>query len=215
MKTVLCYGDSNTWGYDAATEGRYPYEQRWTTVLARELGSDYLVIPEGLNGRTTVWVDPIEGEYKSGKSTLYAILESHYPIDLVVLMLGTNDLKHRWGLSAWDIARGAQTLVEMIQGCAFGLDGRAPQVLLVAPPPTCVAGTRFADMFAGSDETSPGLARAYRLVADETGCAYLNAGDIIVSSGLDGIHLDAAELPKLGKAVAGEVRALLSQAPRP
>ena len=104
MKTVLCYGDSNTWGYDAATEGRYPYDKRWTTVLARELGSEYLVIPEGLNGRTTVWPDPIEGEYKSGKSTLLAILESHYPIDLVVLMLGTNDLKHRWGLSAWDIA---------------------------------------------------------------------------------------------------------------
>ena len=103
MKTVLCYGDSNTWGYDAATEGRYPYDKRWTTVLARELGSEYLVIPEGLNGRTTVWPDPVEGEYKSGKSTLLAILESHHPLDLVVLMLGTNDLKHRWGLSAWDI----------------------------------------------------------------------------------------------------------------
>ena len=83
MKSVLCYGDSNTWGADPATEGRHPYEQRWTTILARELGRDYLVIAEGLNGRTTVWPDPIEGEYKSGKSTLTAILESHHPLELV------------------------------------------------------------------------------------------------------------------------------------
>ncbi len=206
MKTVLCYGDSNTWGYNAATESRYPYEQRWTTVLARELGPEYLVIPEGLNGRTTVWVDPIEGEYKSGKSMLLAILESHYPIDLVVLMLGTNDLKHRWGLSAWDIARGAQTLVEMIQVSTFGPDSRPPLVLLVAPPPTCVPATRFEDMFEGADEKSLRFAHFYRLVADEFGCAFLNAADYIVSSPVDGIHLEASELPKLGHAVAAKVR---------
>jgi lysophospholipase L1-like esterase len=209
VKTVLCYGDSNTWGYNAATQARYPYQTRWTTALARELGSDFLVIPEGLNGRTTVWIDPIEGEYKSGKSTLYALLESHFPIDLVVLMLGTNDLKHRWGLSAWDIGRGCQTLVEMIQGSSFGPDGRAPQVLLVAPPPTCVVGTRFADMFEGADAKSQGLGNAYRLVAEEFGCGFLNAGEHIVSSGLDGIHLDASELPKLGRVVAAKVREML------
>lgn len=209
MQTVLCYGDSNTWGYDAATESRHPYEQRWTSVLARELGPGYLVIPEGLNGRTTVWPDPIEGEYKSGKSTLLAILESHHPVDLVVLMLGTNDLKHRWGLSAWDIARGAQTLVEQIQASTFGPDLRAPQVLLVAPPATCVAGSRFADMFAGSDEKSLRLGHYYRLVADECRCAFLAAGEHVVSSSLDGIHFDAPELPKLGRAVAAKVREVL------
>ena len=129
MKTILCYGDSNTWGYDPATEERYPLEARWVSVLARELGSDYHVIPEGLNGRTTVWPDPWEGEHKSGKTYLIPCLESHYPIDLVVMMLGTNDLKHRFGLSAWDIARGAQTLVEMIQRSEFGPYGGAPEVL--------------------------------------------------------------------------------------
>jgi lysophospholipase L1-like esterase len=209
MKTVLCYGDSNTWGYDAATEGRYPYEKRWTTVLARELGSEHLVIPEGLNGRTTVWPDPVEGEYKSGKSTLIAILESHHPIDLVVLMLGTNDLKHRWGLPAWDIASGAQTLVEMIQASKFGPEGGSPQVLLVAPPPTCAAGTGFEELFAGSDQTSQRLGHFYRQVAAEVGCGFLNAGDYIVSSPQDGIHLDATELPKLGRAVAGRVAEML------
>lgn len=209
MKTILCYGDSNTWGYSAATESRYPYEQRWTTVLARELGSGYLVVPEGLNGRTTVWVDPIEGEYKSGKSTLLAILESHHPIDLIVLMLGTNDLKHRWGLSTWDIARGVQTLVEMVQASAFGPDGQSPRVLLVAPPPTCVPGTCFEDMFEGADEKSARFGHFYRLVADEFACSFLDAADFIVSSPVDGIHLEASELPKLGRAVAAKVREIL------
>ena len=114
-------------GLRPATAGRYPLEARWVSVLARELGSDYLVIPEGLNGRTTVWPDPVEGEYKSGKTYLIPCLESHYPVDLVVMMLGTNDLKHRFGLSAWDIAHGAGTLVEMIQGSAFGPDLLSPE----------------------------------------------------------------------------------------
>ena len=209
MKTVLCYGDSNTWGYDPATEARYPLEARWVSVLARELGPDYLVIPEGLNGRTTVWPDPVEGEYKSGKTYLIPCLESHYPIDLVVLMLGTNDLKHRFGLSAWDIAHSAGTLVEMIRGSAFGPDGLGPDVLLLAPPPTCVKGTMFEDMLAGSDEKSVDLGKYYRQVAEEYGCAFLDAGQAIVSSKLDGIHLDASELPKLGKAVAAAVRKIL------
>jgi lysophospholipase L1-like esterase len=209
MKTILCYGDSNTWGYNAITEARYPHDQRWVTLLGRELGPGYLVIPEGLNGRTTVWPDPVEGEHKNGKSTLIPILESHHPLDLVVLMLGTNDLKHRYGLSAWDIARSAQTLVEMIRNSTFGQDGGAPQVLLVAPPPTCVAGTRFEEMFAGSDEKSQRLAHHYRLVSEEAGCSFLDAGRQIVSSKVDGIHLDSGELPKLAAAVGASVRELL------
>jgi lysophospholipase L1-like esterase len=208
MKTVLCYGDSNTWGYNAATEARHPYEQRWTTLLAGELGADYLVIPEGLNGRTTVMPDPFEGEYKSGKDMLPGILESHHPIDIVVLMLGTNDLKHRWGHSPWDIARGIETLVELIQRSGFGPDDRAPQILVVSPAATCVAGTRFAEMFAGSDEKSTQLARFYRPVAELYGCAFLDAAQHIVSDPIDGIHLAAEELPKLAGAVATAVRGI-------
>jgi lysophospholipase L1-like esterase len=209
MKTVLCYGDSNTWGYDPAAEARYSLEARWASVLARELGADYQVIPEGLNGRTTVWPDPVEGEYKSGKTYLTACLESHHPIDLVVLMLGTNDLKHRFGLSAWDIAHSAGTLVEMIRGSAFGPDGLGPDVLLLAPPPTCVKGTVFEDMFAGADVKSLDLGVQYRLVADEYGCDFLDTATVIASSKVDGIHFDASELPKLGRAVAAAVRKIL------
>ena len=209
MKTILCYGDSNTWGYDASTGGRYPQDTRWPQVLQRELGESYEVIAEGLNGRTTVWPDPVEGEYKSGKTYLTACLESHHPIDLVVIVLGTNDLKHRFGQSAWDIARSAATLVEIVMGSAFGPDGAPPEVLLIAPAPTVVAGGPFAEMFAGADEKSRDLGRCYSALAAELGCAFLDAGQVIVSTKLDGIHLDASEQIKLGNAVAGEARRIL------
>jgi len=209
MKTVLCYGDSNTWGYNPQSQDRYPLEARWVSVLARALGPEYLVIPEGLNGRTTVWPDPVEGEHKSGKTYLIPCLESHYPLDLVVLMLGTNDLKHRFGLSAGDIAYAAATLVGMIQSSAFGPAGAAPKVLLIAPPPTYVDGTMFADMFAGADEKSANLWKRYSLVAQEYGCAFLDAGQVIQSGRLDGIHFAADALPRLGAAVAAAVKQVL------
>jgi lysophospholipase L1-like esterase len=210
MKTILCYGDSNTWGYDASTGGRFPPETRWPKVLQRELGDGYEVIAEGLNGRTTVWPDPVEGEYKSGKSYLTACLESHHPIDLVAIMLGTNDLKHRFGQSAWDIARSAATLVQIVMGSAFGPDGLGPEVLLIAPPPTVIGDGSFAPMFAGADEKSRDLGKHYSALAAELGCAFLDAGKVIVSTKLDGIHLDASEPAKLGEAVAGEVRRILA-----
>jgi lysophospholipase L1-like esterase len=209
MKTVLCFGDSNTWGYNAETEGRYPPNVRWVNVLTHELGDGYTVIAEGLNGRTTVWDDPVEGEYRNGKSYLIPCLESHYPIDLVVILLGTNDLKHRFGLSAYDIASGAGTLVNMVLKSEFGVDGQGPKVLLLAPPPTAVAGTRFVDMLAGADATSRDLGRFYREVAEEYACAFLDLSTVIVSSKIDGIHLDPSEHLKLGRAVAVEVRKIL------
>ena len=134
MKTILCYGDSNTWGYNPSTGGRYPRDVRWPGVLRRELGDDYLVIEEGLNGRTTVWDDPIEG-YKNGKEYLVPCLETHKPLDLVIILLGTNDLKVRFSVSAYDIANGAGALVQIVQKSEIGPGGRAPQVLLLAPPP--------------------------------------------------------------------------------
>ena len=114
MKTILCYGDSNTWGYNPRTQDRFPIAERWTGVLAHKLGAEFRVVEEGLNGRTTVWDDPIEG-YKNGKEYLIPCLESHRPIDLVVIMLGTNDLKKRFSVSAYDIAQSVGVLVEIVQ----------------------------------------------------------------------------------------------------
>ena len=126
-----------------------------------------------------------------------------------MILLGTNDLKHRFGQSAWDIARSAATLVQIVMGSAFGPDGLGPEVLLIAPPPTVVGDGPFAPMFAGADEKSRDLGKHYGALAAELGCAFLDAGKVIVSTKLDGIHLDASEQIKLGKAVAGEVRRIL------
>lgn len=126
MKAVLCYGDSNTWGYDPATQTRFSREVRWTGVLREELGEGYLVIEEGLNGRTTVWDDPIELD-KNGATYLRPCIQSHKPFDLIVIMLGTNDLKTRFWLPAYDIAAGAGVLVDIVKKSDAGIDGKAPR----------------------------------------------------------------------------------------
>ena len=97
QKTILCYGDSNTWGYDPVNACRYDRNIRWPGVLQKELGQAYYVKEEGLCGRTTVWDDPVEG-HKNGLKQLTPILHSHCPLDLVVIMLGTNDLKMRYSV---------------------------------------------------------------------------------------------------------------------
>ena len=134
IKTVVCYGDSNTWGSDPETGGRFPRGVRFPGVLAGRLGGGYYVVEEGLGGRTTLRDDPIEGDHKNGRTYLRACLESHKPIDLVIVMLGTNDLKARFRASASDIAQGATSLAEMALMSGCGPDDGAPRVLLISPP---------------------------------------------------------------------------------
>lgn len=206
MKTVLCFGDSNTWGYDPATADRFPKDKRWTGILGKELGDEYEVIEEGLNGRTTVWDDPIEGD-KNGKKQLPACLESHKPLDLVIIMLGTNDLKKRFSVPSFDIANSAGVLVDIVQKSMAGHKNTSPKALLMAPPPTAIL-TDFAEMFEGAKAKSNKFAEHYRRVAQEHGCEFLDTSKIIVSSDLDGIHFEKDEHEKLGKAVAEFVKKL-------
>jgi lysophospholipase L1-like esterase len=208
MKVILCFGDSNTWGYNPTTGERFDRDIRWAGVLRQELGGDYWVIEEGCNGRTTVWDDPIEG-YKNGKEYLPPCLVSHKPIDLVTIMLGTNDLKKRFSLSAFDIAEGAGVLVDIVHQSDCGPGGRAPQVLLIAPPPIAKL-TDYAEMFEEAEAKSFKLAVHYRRVAQEHGCHLLDAGQVIVSSPLDGIHFEAGEHAKLGRAVAARIQELFA-----
>lgn len=210
MKTILCYGDSNTWGHCPSTQDRYNRDERWGGVLRNTLGEGYLVIEEGLGGRTTVWDDPVEGIYKNGQTYLLPCLESHQPIDLVVILLGTNDLKRRFSVGAFDIAQGAGVLVQIVQKSQSGPNWDAPKVLLLAPPRVGkLAGTDFAEMFKGAEEKSKNFSREFRRVAEELGCEFLDTADIIVSSKLDAIHLNAEEHRKLGEAVAARVREIL------
>src|SRR4051794_11379248 len=138
VRTILCYGDSNTWGCIplAGPEPgrRYPPDVRWPGVLRRELGDGWWVVEEGLNGRTTVFDDPLE-PHRNGRRLLPPALIAHHPVDLVVLMLGTNDLKHRFNQEAHDIAAGAGVLLDIVRTSAAGPEERAPRALLVCPAP--------------------------------------------------------------------------------
>jgi lysophospholipase L1-like esterase len=207
MKSILCFGDSNTWGYDPSTADRYPRDVRWTGVLRQSLGDGYLIIEEGLNGRTTVWDDPIEG-HKNGKEYLIPCLETHRPIDLVIMMLGTNDLKLRFSVSAFDIANSVGVLIDVVQKSAAGPDDQAPDLLILAPPPVGKL-TEFAEMFEGSVEKSRKFSDHYRRVADEYGCHFLDTRPLIRSSDLDGIHFEVGDHKALGTALAAEVRRIL------
>jgi lysophospholipase L1-like esterase len=209
VRTILCYGDSNTWGCipaggDEPTR-RYGPDERWPGVLRRDLGDGYWIVEEGLNGRTTVRDDPLE-PYRNGRAFLMPCLMSHYPLDLVVVMLGTNDLKWRFGVAPAEIAAGAGILVDEILRSPTGRDGGSPQVLLVCPPPLA----RLIDEdFVGGPEKSRELAPHYAASAEARSCAFLDAGASITSSDVDGIHLEADQHRRLGEVVAARARELL------
>jgi lysophospholipase L1-like esterase len=210
MPVIIAFGDSNTWGSDPATGGRFPREQRWPTVMQRELGSEYEVIAEGLRGRTTVHDDPIE-PYRSGADALPPCLMSHAPVDLVILALGCNDLKKRFSVSAFDIAEGAARLIFLARAYGEGPDGRAPGILLVAPPPIAQL-TGYAEMFEGGAEKSRLLGERFREIARQEGIAFLDAGAVIRCSDLDGIHYEADQHALLGRAAAEAARKALAAA---
>jgi lysophospholipase L1-like esterase len=187
---------------------RHAWMDRWPNVVQNKLGESVSIIAEGLNGRTTVFDDPIDGAHKNGRTFLLPCLESHAPLDLVIIMLGTNDLKTRFNLSPTDIAAGAGKLVQMVSADVRGQNGIAPEVLLVCPPRIGPLNL-FSDVFAGAAEKSAQLDRHYREVAGMLGCHYLNASEHTVSSDIDGIHLDARQQRALGIAVADYVQPLL------
>jgi lysophospholipase L1-like esterase len=213
VKTILCFGDSNTFGTATrpGDDERYLPDERWPGVLQVRLGQAWTVIAEGLPGRTTVHSDPIEGLWMNGSTYLMPCLKSHRPIDAVAIMLGTNDLKARFAVSPGEIARGVGELLRIVRQSECGPAGGVPKMLVVCPPPLAdTFGERpdFTDMFAGARDKSLRLAPAYAAVAAEHGAEFLNAGDVIRSSRFDGIHLDIDQQEILGGAVAEKIRSL-------
>ena len=215
MTTIVCFGDSNTWGCVPRTDlslppQRHPRGDRWPDVLAAHLGDGVSVIPEGLNGRTTCFDDPIEGDDRNGRRSLIPCLETHHPIDLLIIMLGVNDLKARFAATAPTIAAGAAALAATAAASSFGPAGRPPEVLLVAPPPTRVGKVdRYLGHFAGADERSASFSGSFRTAARLAGVHFLDAGVHIQSSERDGIHLEAGAHHRLGTAIAEWLSATL------
>ena len=207
-KRVLCYGDSITWGYNPVDGFRMNENQRWTGVLACGLGDEYTVIEEGLNGRTTVWDDPLKGTFKNGMNYLIPCLASHKPLDLVILLLGTNDLKKRFSLPITEISRGIDVLVEIILKSESGKDGSTPEILLMSPPYVHEI-TGFSDEFRNSYNKSRKLPEHIKKIAAKHRCSYLDTSQWIMASELDGVHPDVSEHQKLGAMVLKMVREII------
>ncbi len=209
MPVVLCYGDSNTWGcipnaQPDAPARRYGRDVRWPGIVAELLGPDYLIHENGLCGRTTAYDDPVQGAHLNGRPHLPVALGVSAPVDLVIFMLGTNDLKTRFNATAGQIANNVGTLVEMARGC-----DRPDLPMLVICPPKVTAIQRTGWHFAGAPERSQQLPQAFARMAVEKNVPWLDAGDFIVASNVDGIHLEAGAHRLLGEVVADKVRSLL------
>jgi len=210
MKRILCFGDSNTWGYvPLGALERYPEDVRWTGVLQAELGSEYRVIEEGQNGRTTVFDDPFETTCKNGSRHLPVLLESHKPLDLVVIMLGSNDLKTHFRQTALTIAAGAGVLASRVMESEAGPALGAPKVLLIAPAEVADAQCPFGRKFDGTHEISKGFAQAYQEVAQILEIPFLDAAEHVSVPVTDCIHFDVAGHTALGIAVAHSVKNLV------
>jgi lysophospholipase L1-like esterase len=211
MKTILCYGDSLTWGFNAETLTRHVFEDRWPSVLQAELGESVRVIPEGLNGRTTAYDDNLAGEDRNGARVLPTILGSHSPLDLVIIMLGSNDMKPWIHGNPLGAAHGMKRLVQIVNGHPYPLGAVAPKVLLVAPPPVSrTNNAEYAAMFLGGDAASRQLPEVYKQTADEMGCAFFDAGKVAQTTAFDGVHLDARNTRAVGAALAPVARNILN-----
>ena len=210
MKTILCYGDSNTYGYDPSNGFRYPADVRWTGVLRKLLGPDYTLVEEGCNGRTTVFDDPLEG-WKNGLDYLKPCLNSHKPIDIIAMMLGSNDLKDCFHASAADIAGGAGVLVKTIQEFTQLKQGYVPKIVLVSPP-HIGPGIEDSPFSYAFDDTaidrSHRFAEEYKRVAEACGCVFFDAAPVAPPSKLDSLHLMPEAHKSLAEALARVIETL-------
>jgi lysophospholipase L1-like esterase len=204
MKTVLCFGDSNTWGYVPGSEGdRFSADVRWPRRLAAALGDEWEVIAEGLNGRTATMDSPV-ADGRNGLTYLLPCLQSHMPLDIVVIYLGTNDAGDRYSLPAETIAGAVGRLVKVVRTSEAGPDGGAPGVLVVCPPPFGKLDPEGS--FAHAAAKSRQLGRWFAEMSRELGCELIDLDGIATYSDLDGIHLDADGHAAVAAAVEERLR---------
>lgn len=212
MQQILVYSDSLSWGIIPNTRQRLPFDQRWPGVLEITLnqsGSHFRVIEDCLNGRRTVFEDP----YKPGRNGLQGLaqrIEIHSPLALVILMLGTNDFQSMHPHQAWHAAQGIASLIHAIRHAPIEPGMPVPPILVVAPPTVTHPQGLIAEKFAGAKEKCKGLAAAYAAVSQSLDCAFFDAGSVVSSSQIDGVHLDAAQHLILGKMIASQVNRLIT-----
>ena len=209
-KRILCYGDSNTWGCMPGPGDRYPEDVRWTGILQQKLGDGYTVIEEGHNGRTTVWDDPIENRL-SGLTYFTPCVESHSPLDLIIIALGVNDLKPRFGVSAGSIAGSLERYFSALK--TIPLHGSDPQVLIVSPAyvhPEYAKNRLIYGIYGDrAYERSRELAPEYQIIAEKYGAGFLDAALYAQADPLDGIHLDAPSHARLAEAFEKKIQEMI------
>lgn len=215
---IMVFGDSLSWGFipnEGRPSERYPADSRWPEVMRKELGSDYEVIDEALNGRTTDASDnQLAGAGLDGSAYLPAAITSHHPLDLVIIMLGGNDLKVAYNRTPYRIALGAGRLIDICNtiGGGLGTTYQSPKVLLICPPPLSARieqGSVFPEMFKGGLAKTKELSKLYEGIARLGGAAFFDAGTVVTTEDTDGLHLTAESEKKLGTAVAAKVREIM------
>ncbi|PYE84926.1 SGNH/GDSL hydrolase family protein [Pseudoroseicyclus aestuarii] len=210
-RTVLCFGDSNTHGTmpmeTLTSSRRHAPEDRWPRAAEAALGAGWQVIEEGLPGRTAQFPDPVMGDHMDGRMGLRIALASHRPVDVLAIMLGTNDTKAMFGADARRVAAGLAGLLAMANDVMVQEAHGGFRVLLICPPPVLEQGP-IARQFAGARETSLALPPLLRDLAATWGAGFLDAGSVIEVSPVDGVHFDAEAQRSLGRAVAGAIEAL-------
>jgi len=212
MHQVLVYGDSLSWGIIPGTRDRFEFSRRWPGVMEAQLleaGINLRVVEDCLNGRRTVWEDP----FKPGRNGLIGIeqrIEVNSPLSLVILFLGSNDFQSMHSLNIWHSAQGIAALVVAIRNAPLEPGMQKPEILVVAPPTIRRAMGAIAPKFEGAENKSDGLAQAIEAVAMENRCHYFDAGAVVTTSKVDGIHLDEEQHIMLGRTISIEVKKLLN-----
>ncbi len=191
---VLCFGDSNTWGRSGRSKKRYASNVRWTGILQEKLGSGYEVIEEGLMSRTTNLDDP-DKPGRNGKKCLPVVLESHYPVDIVILWLGTNDLKEKYNRMPEEVVSALEELIEVIY--SFSMNEACPKVLLVSPPLVEKKYLKPNTQFRGAHEKSRQLGPLIKQLAKRKQCQFIDLPKYVSAGKFDGVHLEPETQEKI------------------
>lgn len=208
MRTILAFGDSLTWGEDPETGRRHAHEDRWPTVVEARLEGRARMIAEGLGGRTTAFDDGTGPCERNGTRSLPMLLGSHMPLDVLIVMLGTNDLKPFLAGTAQGAAMGIKRLIQIARTYPYRPGFKVPHILVVSPPHVR-AGRSGRPAQNRSVAESEALAGLYAEVAAASGCSFFDAAPVARASSIDGVHLDAATTRGLGEALTIPVRELL------
>lgn len=211
MPQLLTFGDSNTHGtppiVNRAEYDRFDRATRWPTRACAALGPKWELAEEGLPGRTAQFNDPVMGDIMNGIPGLHIALQSHGRIDVLTLMLGTNDVKYRFGATPETVAGGIAGLLDIALGLEMQTRHNGFKILLICPPPVQEVGVLSGEFYGGAAK-SRALPPIYQALATARGIGFLDAGLHIETSPLDGVHFDQAAHQSLAAAVATAITAL-------